>query len=56
MPGWGCLGAPVRVEVRDPDHTPYCVASADDRLTVVLTTELPHAQMLEAVDQVIARG
>src|SRR5438128_2067983 len=36
IPPWGLLGAPVSLAVRDPDETPYCVASPIKELADVL--------------------
>ena len=33
---WRLLAAPVSLAVRDPEHTPYCSASSDPRLSQVL--------------------
>jgi len=43
---WGLLAAPVSLEVRDPDHTPYCSASPDPDLLRVLEGEWPHEDIL----------
>ena len=43
---WSVLGAPVRLEVRDADETPYCVASTSPKLTQVLTEIWPHESVL----------
>jgi hypothetical protein len=45
---WGLLYAPVRLEVRDPEHTPYCSASRDPQLSRVLSDEWPHETVLAA--------
>ena len=39
---WGLLGAPVVLEVKDIDHTPYCVDSEQLDLAEVLHKEWPH--------------
>lgn len=49
LPGWGCLGAPVRAIVTDPDHTPYIVGSTDETLTQVLEREWPHDEVLRSL-------
>jgi hypothetical protein len=46
LPGWGCLGAPVHALVKDPESTPYIVASSDDVLAEVLQQDWPHDQVL----------
>lgn len=46
---WGLLGTPVRLAVLDPDLTPYCVGSLDDRLRSVLTDEWDHEIVLSAL-------
>lgn len=46
LPGWGCLGAPVRLAVRDPDHTPYVVSSSDRTLSDVLLRRWSHDDVL----------
>jgi len=43
------LFAPVDLVVRDPDHTPYCVAGDSDELREVLTREWDHDLVLSAV-------
>ena len=43
---WGLLGAPVVLEVRDVDVTPYCVASPVEDLQEVLTREWAHDLVL----------
>ncbi|SDH35700.1 hypothetical protein SAMN04515691_1831 [Leifsonia sp. 98AMF] len=43
---WGLLGAPVKLRVIDPDHTPYCVDSVDGRMRSVLTDEWDHDLVL----------
>ena len=42
---WGLLGAPVVLEVKDIDHTPYCVGSDQQDLADVLNTEWPHESL-----------
>lgn len=49
LPVWGLLASPVRTVVRDPDHTPYCDSSTDDRLAAVLSQEWPHDVVLDAI-------
>ena len=39
---WGLLGAPVTLEVRNPEHPPYCVSSPQQDLSDVLQQEWPH--------------
>lgn len=39
LPLWEVFGVPVSLEVRDPDATPYCVSSQDEKLHSVLTSE-----------------
>lgn len=46
LPGWDCLGSPVHLAVRDPDHTPYVTASSDTTLSEVLQRRWPHDQVL----------
>lgn len=46
LPGWGGLGSPVRAVVRSPEHTPYVVASSDERLADVLRRTWPHGDAL----------
>jgi hypothetical protein len=48
---WGLLGAPVRLEVRNPDETPYCSASSDATLADVLTNTWPHEKVLAVLPQ-----
>jgi hypothetical protein len=43
---WGLLYAPVSLEVRDTEHTPYCSASSDPELSRVLADEWPHEDVL----------
>jgi hypothetical protein len=42
IPPWGLLAAPVSLVVRDPEHTPYCSASTDQQLSLVLNEQWPH--------------
>ena len=49
VPPWGLLAAPVRAVVRDPNQTPYCDSSIDERLAAVLTNEWPHDLVLDAI-------
>ena len=49
VPPWKLLGAPVKLQVRNKDHTPYCVASADRLLESVLSTTWPHDEILAAL-------
>jgi hypothetical protein len=51
LPCWGLLAAPVDLAVRDPEHTPYCVASPDPALAAVLDDEWPHEEILAATDR-----
>jgi len=46
---WGLLGAPVKLRVIDPDHTPYCVDSVDGRMRSVLTDEWDHDLVLSTL-------
>jgi hypothetical protein len=46
---WGLLAAPVSLEVRDPEQTPYCSASSDPELSRVLADEWPHEDVLTAL-------
>lgn len=39
---WGLLGAPVVLEVKDIEQTPYCVSSHQQDLEDVLQREWPH--------------
>ena len=49
IPPWGLLAAPVQLRVRDPEQTPYCVDSADDRLRSVLKDDWDHELVLSAL-------
>jgi len=46
---WGLLYAPVSLEVRDPEHSPYCSASSDPELARVLADAWPHEEVLRAL-------
>lgn len=46
VPPWGLLAVPVSLAVRDPEHTPYCVASPDATLTAVLNDAWPREDVL----------
>ncbi|MFC7529360.1 DUF2199 domain-containing protein [Actinoplanes sp. GCM10030250] len=46
LPVWGLQSAPVALEVRDPEQTPYCVSSSDPGLAKVLTEVWPHEDVL----------
>jgi hypothetical protein len=46
LPGWGGLGSPVRAAVRNTDHTPYVIESADANLASVLQQTWPHEEVL----------
>jgi len=46
LPAWGLLAAPVELEVRDPEQTPYCAESTDPKLAKVLTEIWPHQDVL----------
>ncbi|MEV4540740.1 DUF2199 domain-containing protein [Micromonospora echinaurantiaca] len=46
LPSWGLLAAPVELEVRDPEQTPYCAESPDPELAKVLTEVWPHQDVL----------
>jgi hypothetical protein len=46
---WGLLYAPVSLEVRDPEQTPYCAASSDPDLSRVLADQWPHEEVLRAL-------
>jgi hypothetical protein len=46
LPGWDCLGSPVHLIVRNPEHTPYVVASDDQDLQAVLRGRWPHESVL----------
>ena len=46
---WSVLGAPVRLEVRNPDETPYCVSSPDSELSGVLGNTWDHEPVLAAL-------
>lgn len=39
---WGVFAVPVNLAVLNPDHTPYCVGSANEKLSEVLTKVWPH--------------
>ncbi|MFH5878220.1 DUF2199 domain-containing protein [Arthrobacter sp. NA-172] len=39
---WGLFAVPVNLAVLNPDHTPYCVSSANEQLSEVLTKVWPH--------------
>ncbi|MEV4282176.1 DUF2199 domain-containing protein [Actinoplanes xinjiangensis] len=49
LPLWGLLSAPVELEVRDPEQTPYCASSSDPGLAKVLAEVWPHEDVLPAV-------
>jgi hypothetical protein len=49
IPPWGLLAAPVTLAVKDPEHTPYCVSSADRMLSRVLGEEWPHEDILRTL-------
>jgi hypothetical protein len=49
IPPWGLLGAPVTVEVVDPEQLPYCVASTHSELEAVLTGRFDHERVLKFV-------
>lgn len=46
LPGWGLLAVAAHAEVREPDATPYVVASPDAELNSVLVDEWPHEDVL----------
>lgn len=46
---WGLLAAPVTLEVRDPEQTPYCSASSDPELSRLLADKWPHESVLAAL-------
>ena len=46
LPVWGLLAAPVDLEVRDPEQTPYCGHSSDPELAKVLADVWPHGNVL----------
>jgi hypothetical protein len=46
---WDVYAAPVDLEVRDPDQTPYCVASDNEELHHILTREWDHDLVLSVV-------
>jgi hypothetical protein len=41
--------APVRAVLRDPNQTPYCESSIDERLAAILAKEWPHDLVLEVI-------
>lgn len=45
---WRVLASPVRLGVRDPDSTPYCVSSSNPVLQDVLDRVWPHDFVLAA--------
>jgi len=49
LPVWGLLATPVRAVVRDPEQTPYCADSPDQKLGEVLSAEWPHDLVLDAI-------
>lgn len=49
LPVWGLRSAPVELEVRDPEQTPYCAASSDPALAAVLAETWPHEDVLPHV-------
>jgi len=49
IPPWGLLGTPVRLAVKDPDATPYCVSSRDEHLGRVLTDSWEHNEVLSGL-------
>jgi hypothetical protein len=46
LPGWGLVGAPVDLEVVDPDATPYCGRSSHAELSKVLADQWDRAEVL----------
>ena len=46
LPAWDVFGAPVSLAVTDPDATPFVVASSDEGLHQVLTSEWDHQSVL----------
>jgi hypothetical protein len=46
---WGLLGSPVQLRVLNPEHTPYCVESMDERLRGVIKDQWDHELVLSAV-------
>ncbi|MGC4760556.1 DUF2199 domain-containing protein [Micromonospora trifolii] len=46
LPIWGLQAAPVELEVRDPEQTPYCAQSSDPGLAKVLAEIWPHEDVL----------
>lgn len=49
LPPWEVFAAPVSLAVTDPDATPFCVASTDSGLQLVLTREWDHELVLTAL-------
>jgi len=46
---WAVLGAPLTVNVRDPQHTPYAASSDDASLAGMLSDEWDHELVLSAL-------
>ena len=46
---WDLLAAPVRLAVRDPQQTPYCVTSSHLQLSRVLSEQWPHEVVLDSL-------
>jgi hypothetical protein len=46
---WNVLDASVHLEVRDPEHTPYCSSSTDPLMSDVLSDTWPHELVLAAI-------
>ncbi len=49
LPPWSVLHAPVAVEVRNSEHTPYAASSDDASLSGVLTDEWDHELVLSGL-------
>ena len=49
IPPWNLVGSPVKLQVRDKNHTPYCVASTDQLLESVISSTWPHEEILAAL-------
>jgi hypothetical protein len=51
LPAWDVFGVSVSLAVTDPEATPYCVASSDEELQAVLTSEWDHEPVLAGLPE-----